>query len=214
MTLSQEQVEEFFKTAAESKDRFEALFIVAVCAGLRPGEVLALKWQDLVLPDTSGSPGEARVRRSLSETKEQGWILRSTTKTGRPVYLFPEVVGALRAHRKRQLEERIRYDGMWKDEDLVFPNSLGGVMDRGAVDKRHFKPLLGKAGLPKIRLYDLRHTFATLWLESGEHPKALQEILGHSRITLTLDTCSRVTPHMQREAFGHFGERFKRGAGS
>ena len=64
--------------------------------------------------------------------------------------------------------------------------------------------------LPDIRLYDLRHTFATLWLESGEHPKILQEILGHSRISVTLDTYSHVIPHMQREAMSRFGHMFSK----
>ncbi len=64
---------------------------------------------------------------------------------------------------------------------------------------------LERAELPDIRLYDLRNTFATLWLESGEHPKILQETLGHSRISITLATYSHVAPHMQREAMGRYG---------
>ncbi|HEX4991935.1 MAG TPA: tyrosine-type recombinase/integrase [Rubrobacteraceae bacterium] len=78
------------------------------------------------------------------------------------------------------------------------------------VSKRHYKPILKKAGLPlDLRLYALRHTFATLWLESGEHPKILQEILGHSRIHTTLDVYSHALPHMQREAMERFGARFR-----
>ena len=78
----------------------------------------------------------------------------------------------------------------------------------GEARRRHLKPLLERAGVPPMRPYDLRHTFAILWLESGESVKILQEILGHSRITLTLDTYAHVTPHMQREAFGRFGQGF------
>jgi integrase len=136
--------------------------------------------------------------------------MRETTKTGkgRAVFLLPEVVAALRTHCKRQLEERMKYKGLWEDHGLVFPSSTGTPMSHNNLNRRHFKPLLKKAGLPDIRPYDLRHTFATLWLESGEHPKILQEILGHSRIALTLDTYSHVAPHMQREAMRRFGERF------
>ena len=76
--------------------------------------------------------------------------------------------------------------------------------------KRSFQPLLKRAKLPDIRLYDLRHTFATLWLDSGEHPKILQEILGHSRISVTLDTYSHVISHMQREAMSRFGHMFSK----
>jgi integrase len=81
-------------------------------------------------------------------------------------------------------------------------------MSHNNLNRRDLKPLLERAGVPPMRPYDLRHTFATLWLESGESVKILQEILGHSRITLTLDTYAHVTPHMQREAFGRFGQGF------
>ena len=135
---------------------------------------------------------------------------------GRPVHLLPEAVAALKAHRLRYLEERLRYAAIWnvawraepRHEDLVFPSLNGGPMDRDNLAARYFKPLLKRAELPDIRLYDLRHTFATLWLESGEHPKILQEILGHSRISVTLDTYSHVIPHMQRDAMGRFGKMF------
>jgi integrase len=206
-TLSREQLGAFFKAAAEAEDRFEALFITGALAGLRPGELLGLKWNDLKLPEEG--PGEATIRRSLSATPK-GPLMRETTKTGkgRAVFLLPEVVAALRTHRKRQLEERMKYKGLWEDHGLVFPSSTGTPMSHNNLNRRHFKPLLKKASLPDIRPYDLRHTFATLWLEAGEHPKILQEILGHSRIALTLDTYSHVAPHMQREAMRRFGERF------
>ena len=208
-TLSQDHLTSFFRAAAEAGDRFEAFFIVAVLTGLRPGELLALKWADLRLPEEPNVPGEARIRCSLSTTRE-GLVLRETTKTGkgRLVYLLPPVVSALRSHRKRQLEERMRLSGLWEDHDLVFPSRTGTPMSGNNLSRRHFKPLLAQAGLPNIRLYDLRHTFATLWLESGEHPKILQEILGHSRISVTLDIYSHVVPHMQKETMGRFGGRF------
>lgn len=207
--LSREQLAAFFKAAAENEDRFEAFFVMAALAGLRPGELLALKWQDLKLPEGPGEAGEAMIRRSLSTTHD-GPVFRETTKTskGRAVYLLPPVVQALRAHRKRQLEEQVRYVGLQENHGLVFPSKTGTPMSANNLSRRHFKPLLRRAGLPDVRLYDLRHTFATLWLESGEHPKILQEILGHSRISVTLDTYSHVVPHMQREAMGRFGERF------
>ena len=116
------------------------------------------------------------------------------------------------------LEEWLRYAEVWnaaweaepRHKDLVFPSLNGGPMDRDNLAARHFKPLLKRGELPDIRLYDLRHTFATLWLESGEHPKILQEILGHSRISVTLDIYSHVIPHMQREAMSRFGHMFSK----
>jgi integrase len=109
-TLSQDQLTSFFRAAAEEEDRFEAFFIMAALARLRPGELLALKWADLRLPEELNAPGEAKVRRSLSTTGE-GLLFREITKTGkgRLVYLLPPVVSALHSHRKRQLEERMRF---------------------------------------------------------------------------------------------------------
>ncbi len=204
-TLSKEDLAAFF--AAAKGDRFEACFIMAALTGMRPGELLALKWPDLKLPEDPSEPGEVRVRRSVSKT-ENGPVFRETTKTGkgRVIHLLAEVVAALKEHRKRQLEERLQYAGLWQNHDLVFPNTAGKPMDRDNLGQRHFKRLLKKANLPDVKLYALRHTFATLWLESGEHPKILQEILGHSSIMLTLDTYSHVIPHMQKEAYGRFGQ--------
>lgn len=123
---------------------------------------------------------------------------------------MPEVVEALRAHRRRQAEERLLYAGVWRDQDLVFPNNTGAPMDWNNLTARGYKPLRRKAGLPETtRFYDLRHTFATLMLEQGENPKVVQEILGPSQITHTMDTCSHVTLNMQRAAFVRLGERLK-----
>ncbi len=87
-------------------------------------------------------------------------------------------------------------------------------MSRNNLSRRHFKPLAERAGLPEgATLYTLRHTFATLWLESKEPVKVLQEILGHSRIDVTMNVYARVLPHIQEEAMGCFAERL-RGVGS
>jgi integrase len=209
-TLSREELATFFEEA--KGDRYEAFFVMGALSGLRPGEMLALRWADLQLPEASGDPGVARIRRSLSKLPSGKLLMRETTKTGRgrAVHLLPEVVAALKAHRRRQLEERMAKGTLWDEQDLVFPNARGKPTNRDNLSKRHFKPILKKAGLPlDLGLYTLRHTFATLWLESGEHPKILQEILGHSRIHTTLDVYSHALPHMQREAMGRFGERFR-----
>jgi len=93
--------------------------------------------------------------------------------------------------------------------DLIFPSETGGPMNRKNLHRRHFRPLAEKAGLPKgARLYTLRHTFATLWMESNEPVKILQEILGHSRIDQTMNTYAHVMPHIQADAFGRFSKRF------
>jgi len=141
-TLSREQLGAFFKAAAEAEDRFEALFITGALAGPCPGELLGLKWNDLKLPEEG--PGEATIRRSLSATR-RGPLMRETTKTGkgRAVFLLPEVVAALRTRRKRQLEERMKYKGLWEDHGLVFPSSTGTPMSHNNLNRRHFAPKEG-----------------------------------------------------------------------
>src|SRR5690606_21203271 len=111
------------------------------------------------------------------------------------------VVQALRAHRARQAEERLAAGARYENLDLVFATSEGRPLDERNLVRRHFKPLLRKAGLPDtIRLYDLRHTCATLLLAGGEHPKVVSERLGHASVTLTLDTYSHVLPDMQQRS--------------
>jgi integrase len=167
--LTIEQVFTFLKTAHKAGDRFEALYAVAALTGMRPGELLALRWHDLVL---DGPEPVARLRRSLSEGPDGPVFKRTKTEKGRSVSLLPEAVEALKRHRKRQAEERLKYSGLWKDHDLVFPSRTGTPMRWTNLTKRNFKPLLGKAGLPQtVRFYDLRHTFATWMLEQGENPK-------------------------------------------
>ena len=74
------------------------------------------------------------------------------------------------------------------------------------MNRQQFKKLLKKAGLPPMRPYDIRHSFATLWVESGESAEVLQKVLGHSSITTTINTYSHLSPRYQRESFGRFGD--------
>ena len=106
---------------------------------------------------------------------------------------------ALTEHRRRQGEERLRVGSEWQDHGLVF-TKFGNPIDIPTLTKQWFKPTLLKAELPTFRLYDLRHTHATLLLCNGENPKVGSVRLGHSTIVLTLDTYSHVLPDMQEEA--------------
>ena len=96
--------------------------------------------------------------------------------------------------------QRLLCGAAWEDHGLVFTNELGRPMEATNVRRRFFEPLLKCAGLPGIRFHDLRHTAATLLLGEGVHPKIVSERLGHSRVGITLDLYSHVTPTMQREA--------------
>ena len=108
---------------------------------------------------------------------------------------------ALVEHRRQQAEERLAAGPKCAHHNLVFATAMGEPLDERNVVNRHFKPILKAAGLPmSVRLYDLRHTCATLLLAQGEHPKIVSERLGHANITLTLDTYSHVLPGMEEQA--------------
>jgi integrase len=192
--LNRDQTRTLLK-AAEGH-RLEALYIVAVHTGMRPGELLALKWDDVDLDS-----GTLQLNRALSDGE---FTTPKTARSRRRIKLTIASVKALRAHRKRQLEERIQRAGLWQDYGFVFPSNYGFVFPstvgtplnhRNLV--RSFKALLTRAGLSQaVRLYDLRHTCATLLLSRNVHPKYVQELLGHASIALTLDTYSHVIPGM------------------
>ena len=123
-----------------------------------------------------------------------------TPKSRRTIPLPASLVGALSAHRHTQLAARLKLGAVWTDLDLIFCSEIGTPLDPHNIASRHFKPALKRAGLPDMRLYDLRHTCATLLLSAGENPKVVAERLGHSTIILTLDTYTHVLPDMQQAA--------------
>jgi integrase len=184
--LTPEQARRFLETARG--ERLEALYVVAVHAGLRPGELLALGWEDVDLDQ-----GVMHVHRALSDGE---FTTPKTKRSRRRIDLSAGSIAALKKHRMRQLEERMARAGLWQDHGLVFPSSVGTPLSHRNV-VRSFKAVLRRAGLPAaIRLYDLRHTCATLLLCRNVHPKYVQELLGHASIAQTLDTYSHVLPGM------------------
>jgi integrase len=184
--LTPEQARALF--AAVSGTRNEALYVVAVTAGLRRGELQGLKWEDLDL-----EAGMLQVRRTLSEPKGGHIFEAPKSGKGRNIRLTRRAVEALRAHRKRQLEERMERAGLWQEQGLVFPSEVGTPRLGGNLH-RSFKAALRHAGLPEIRFHDMRHTCATLLLRQGVNPKFVQELLGHADIALTLNVYSHVLP--------------------
>ncbi|MBX6770850.1 MAG: site-specific integrase [Chloroflexi bacterium] len=192
--LTVEQVKRFLEAARD--DRLHALYVLAVTTGLRIGELLALQWGDL---DTER--GTLHVQRSLRRTSAGLVFQEPKSARSRRVISLPTLaLAALRQHRARQLEERLKLGTLWDDHDLIFPNEVGRPIERQNLIRRSFKKLLQQAGLPAIRFHDLRHTAATLLLSLGEHPKVVQERLGHSTIAVTMDVYSHVLPDLQREA--------------
>jgi integrase len=191
--LDREQVRAFLETV--SGERLEPLYVLAVTAGLRAGELLGLKWEDLDL-----KAGMLQVRRSLSEARSGRIFEVPKSGKGRSIRLTRRAVNALRAHRKRQLEERMKLAGLWQDHGLVFPSQVGTPLS-GRNLIRSFKRHLERGGLPQsFRFHDLRHTCATLLLRQGVNPKFVQELLGHGDVSLTLNVYSHVLPDMGNQA--------------
>src|SRR5829696_298040 len=188
--LSEREARVFLETARG--DRFEALYVLALTTGLRRGELLGLRWDD-VDPES----GTLRVGRALVREGGRHTLGETKSRRGRrQVNLTPRTISVLKSHRKRQLGERIKLAGLYEDHGLVFATRLGTTVNPENLVKRSFKPLLEKAGLPEIRFHDLRHTCATLLLGRGVHPKLVQELLGHATIAMTLDTYSHFLPSM------------------
>ncbi len=183
------------------RSRLEALYVLAVTTGMRQGEILGLRWRDVDVDQ-----GMVQVRGSMQALKGVGLHIAEPKTAGsrRHVMLSQRPIEALRRHRVAQAAERLRAGAGWEDNDLVFANEVGRPIAAGNLLRRSFEPLLKSAGLPRIRFHDLRHTSATLLLGQGVHPKIVSEMLGHSKITTTLDLYSHVTPTMQREAVRAF----------
>jgi integrase len=192
--LTAEQVKVLFEAA--KGDRLEALYVLAVTTGLRQGELLGLKWDDIDL-----EVGTLQVRRTLT-TAKGGPVLSAPKTKGsrRTVRLSQMALEALRSHLERQLGEIDRAGSLWRENGLIFASEAGEPLDRRYITTHRFKPLLKRAGLPQIRFHDLRHTCATLLLSKNVNPKVVSEMLGHATIAITLDTYSHVLPTMQESA--------------
>jgi integrase len=194
-TLTAEQSKALL--AAAHGDRFEALYHIALTTGARQGEILGLRWRDVSLESAS-----VQIQGTLARTTEGFAVAEPKTRqSGRSVLLTATTIDALRRHRVRQNEERLAVGRAWDDSwGLVFPNEIGRPVEAGNLLRRSFWPLLLKAGLPRMRFHDLRHSAATLLLSRNVHPKIVSEMLRHSQISVTLDRYSHVAPTMQRAA--------------
>lgn len=195
--LSPEEAKRFLEAARE--DKWYVIFSLAISTGMRPEEYLGLKWKDI-----DWQNGAAIIQRALVwRRKGGGWTLQEpkTSQSRRTIPLPKSVMSELQAHRKKQLEERLKLGQAYENNDFAFATELGSPILTSNLTRRHFKPILKKAELSeKIRLYDLRHTCATLLLSAGKSPKVIAERLGHSTVVLTLDTYSHVLPSMQKDA--------------
>jgi integrase len=172
------------------------LLWVAVVTGLRQGELLGLKWSDL-----DWMSRRIQIQRQVQRRKGDGLVFcEPKSASGRRVIVLGKsTIDKMREYKNNQLKERILLGEKWQDNDLIFPSPIGTPLDPSNVLKA-YKDCLKRADLPNLRFHDLRHSAATLMLQQGVNPKIVSERLGHSDISLTLNTYSHVLPPMQEEA--------------
>ena len=194
--LSPEEASQFLEAA--KADKLGIVLSFALATGMRPEEYLALKWSDVDL-----QAGSATVQRTLVWRKGGGWYFGEpkSSRSRRTIPIPRTLVTELADHRRKQGESRLKKGADYQNNDLVFATSDGTPIILRNLVRRHFQPVLNRAKLlPTFRLYDLRHSCATLLLSAGENPKVVSERLGHASIVLTLDTYSHVLPSMQQAA--------------
>jgi integrase len=175
---------------------FFALIHLALMTGLRQGELLGLRWTDVDLEQRM-----LAVNQTLQWIKGTGFTFQppKTHRSRRPVVLSENTLQILRQHRQRQLEERLKLGPDYHDFRLVFCQADGGPLDPSNF-RRAWRRILKDANVGHVRFHDLRHAHATQLLMAGIHPKVVSERLGHSSISMTMDTYSHVLPALQAEA--------------
>jgi len=188
------QVTQFLVAAQESP--YRALYYVAVTTGMRIGEIFGLKWTDL-----RWGSGELHVQRQVQRIDGKGNIfVEPKTKAGRrTIRLGENTLQILREHREKQEAWKVEIKGLWKENGLIFPSSRGTPGDSSNL-RKDYNETLARAGVPKIRFHDLRHTAASLLLNNNVSPIVVSNMLGHSKPSITLDIYGHLISSMQSQA--------------
>lgn len=187
---------------AEAKDLLESLqglwvyvpSAIALHAGLRRGEILALRWSDVDF-----EKNQLSVQRSVEQVGAAMTFRATKTGKGRQVAMSAMLARILRTHKARQAADRLKLGPAYRDEDLVCAGPDGRLIVPHKLSDA-FRAAIAKLACPKVTFHGLRHTHATILLRAGVHPKVVSERLGHSTVGITLDVYSHVVPGMQEKA--------------
>ena len=191
--MSVEDAKKFLQ--AMKGDKLEALFSVALAMGLRQGEALGLRWQDIDFDSHI-----IRVRVNLQRINKKFELVELKTKSSRrDLPMIDRIASALRTHKTRQLQDKLLAGSSWQETGLVFTTRTGAPFHQSNVNGK-YQALLIKAGLPHFRFHDLRHSCASLLLVQGVPLKTISDILGHSGIRTTADYYAHIAPEMRRDA--------------
>lgn len=197
----EEEVRLFLTVARDAGTEVEAFYTLAIETGMRKGELCGLMWDDVDI-----NARRISVRRTLLKAGPEPVLGVPKTGRGRAITISPQTASLLRKHQLRQKELKLSLGGAYKDRDFVFAKENGDPIQINNFGQRSFANLIESAGVKKIRFHDLRHTCATLLLAKGVNPKIVQERLGHSDISMTLNRYSHVTPTMQDQAARLLGD--------
>lgn len=185
--------------ACVSGHRLEALFTVALSLGMRQGEILGLSWEDVDLEAKQLTIRHAQQRVKGIDGQGRLTLVEPKTQRSSRVLALPQIaVSGLAAHMRRQDLERSIAGDRWQETGIVFSTSVGTMLDQRSL-LRTFYGIMRTSTLPKIRFHDLRHSAATLLLAQGVHPRFVMDLLGHSTISLTMNTYSHVLDDMKRD---------------
>jgi integrase len=202
--LSPEQAETLLEQTGD--DRLHTLWVLLLTTDVRVGEALGLGWDDVHL-----DAGTLLIRRQLQHQPGEGKVLTEPKKqrSRRTVHLAAGTTTALRHHQTQQKLERIAEGPKWTENALVFRTHTCGMLEHSTV-LHSLHHALEACGLPRIRVHDLRHTAATYLLTIGTHPRVVQELLGHSSYTLTMNTYSLVVPGLHEDVANQMDRLFGR----
>lgn len=194
--LSEDQIRQLLSVTR--KTRQHALWVLLATTGCRVGEALGLRWSDI---DFTAST--AMIARALQCQRPANLVFvePKTARSRRSVPLPAETLAILKEQRRSQDHDRDEAGALWLETGLVFTTPIGGPRNPRNLTGA-FALALRRAGLPRVRIHDLRHSAATHLLTKGVHPKVVQDLLGHSTIAITLDTYSHVMPALAKEASG------------
>jgi integrase len=188
-----DQVRRFLAHARE--DRFYALYLLAATTGMRRAELCGLRWPDVDFGNSALSIAATRVVvRGRAEDSDG-----KTVNSQRLLALDPLTLDGLREQRERQEEERACFGRDYIVSDLVFTWEDGRPVHPDVMRQR-FNRLVTALGLPRIRLHDMRHSYATAALAAGVSPKIVSERLGHASVAFTLSQYTHMIPGLDRDA--------------
>jgi integrase len=198
--LNPDEARKFLEVARG--DRHEALYALAITTGLRPEELYGLRPKDVDLAAKRLTVNQvlSKTRRKKGEDVPRFMFGPPKTDKSRRTIDFPEFVRDLLVEERRHLmESRALAGKSWKENGLMFPSEIGTPLEERNVLRR-FQKICEANDLPKLRLYDLRHTHASLLIHEGVHPKKISERLGHSSIKLTMDTYGHLFEGSDRDS--------------